>query len=331
MSSSSLAWQEVATTQEQRPTLPRSGHCAARLPPSHSSDVIIFGGYTEDDQKKREACNDAWTFSLESKSWTTVQYSGDLIPRVRLASQCVVVDNKLWVIGGWDPGHKQDGGDILSDVWTLDLNTYAWTEIKLQGESLEAISRFQAVAVGQKIFIHTHRSLQDILILDTATSPPTLTKQPVTGSNTPSSRGLHSLTAIGNKLWLYGGAPKSGSMLGDLWALDLSTLEWREIRDGEKPHVRCSQAAAAVGDELVMFGGAYYRDDGPGLAPLGDLWTFDTNDSERGWKELQTAAQPTPRNAGIMVAVDGVLVLQGGWLAFQETYDDTWILDYDST
>lgn len=69
------------------------------------------------------------------------------------------------------------------------------------------------------------------------------------------------------------------------------------------------------------------REDGPGLAPLGDLWAFDTR--KQKWRELHTAqasAQPKPRNAGIMAVARDALVLQGGWLAFQETYNDTWIL-----
>lgn len=57
-----------------------------------------------------------------------------------------------------------------------------------QGDKLEPISRHQAVAVGKKIYIHTHRSLEDILVLDTSTSPPTLTKQAAHGASAPASR-----------------------------------------------------------------------------------------------------------------------------------------------
>jgi hypothetical protein len=53
----------------------------------------------------------------------------------------------------------------------------AWA---LQGEALPAISRFQAVAVGSKVYIHTHRSLEDILVLDvTDADAPALSLQPV--------------------------------------------------------------------------------------------------------------------------------------------------------
>ena len=79
----------------------------------------------------------------------------------------------------------------------------------------------------------------------------------------PACRGLHSLTlAAGQqRLFLFGGAPKSGPMLGDLWALSLAPeLAWEELDpDGQAPHVRCSQAAAAVGDDIFFAGGSYYK------------------------------------------------------------------------
>lgn len=54
------------------------------------------------------------------------------LAQARLASQAVVVGRHLWLIAGWDPGHNKDGGDILSDLWRLDLETYAWKQITPQ-------------------------------------------------------------------------------------------------------------------------------------------------------------------------------------------------------
>ena len=55
-----------------------------------------------------------------------------------------------------------------------------------QGEALPAISRFQAVAVGSEIYIHTHRSLQDVLVLDVADpDAPDLALQPVASEHDP--------------------------------------------------------------------------------------------------------------------------------------------------
>lgn len=48
-------------------------------------------------------------------------------------------------------------------------------------------------------------------------------KDPITCSTQCSAnhrRGLHSLTAVGGRLYLFGGAPQRGAMLRDLWVLD---------------------------------------------------------------------------------------------------------------
>ena len=78
-----------------------------------------------------------------------------------------------------------------------------------QGEQLPQISRFQAVVVGTDVYLHTHRSQRDILRLSTAAADGRLTMEslPIAPpSSGPPSRGLHSVTAIGSTLWIFGGA-----------------------------------------------------------------------------------------------------------------------------
>lgn len=69
---------------------------------------------------------------------------------------------------------------------------YLTLSATVQGAApLQPISRFQATAVGSKIYIHTHRSLDDILVLDVANvDQPELNKVPVssTTGDAPSAR-----------------------------------------------------------------------------------------------------------------------------------------------
>ena len=72
----------------------------------------------------------------------------------------------------------------------------------IQGEdgiSLQPISRFQAAAVGNMVYIHTHRSLNDILVLDVTNSDsPKLKQVPVSGKQgaTPSARWAPALCLL---------------------------------------------------------------------------------------------------------------------------------------
>lgn len=78
----------------------------------------------------------------------------------------------------------------------------------------------------------------------------------------PPCRGLHSLTTLGSQLYLFGGAPQRGPMLGDLWVLDTAQqpLQWQQLAPaGPAPPPRCSHVAAAVGKDLLILGGSYYK------------------------------------------------------------------------
>lgn len=75
---------------------------------------------------------------------------------------------------------------------------------------------------------------------------------------------------------------------------------------------------------------AVYRDGsgmgGGGLRPLGDTFVLDTEANEWRWPETSDDSQPLPRNAATMNCAGDQLVFYGGWQAFVETYNDTWLL-----
>ncbi|KAF5839410.1 hypothetical protein DUNSADRAFT_812 [Dunaliella salina] len=337
-----LGIQEVGRAQP--PHLPRSGHAAAKLPEWHTHDVIVLGGYTEkadSGQMQRQECMEGWVFSSQGEgSWHPLAFAPGPLPAPRLVSQAVVVDDNLYLIGGWNPGGS---APFLNDIWQLDLKTNRWTELQPEGEPLPAISRHQAVAVGQSIYIHHHRSAQDISVLDVSNpAHPKLHKVPVKG-DVPSSRGLHSLTAVApgpgtlpTKLFLFGGAPQRGPMMSDLYALDLPTMEWSKLSpSGSQPHARCAHGAAAapLGRHLLVFGGAFYKDEvagGGGLQVLDDAICYDTIDNK--WEHVAHASGPPvpARNAHTLVPIakdENKWLLHGGWVPFISTFNDTYMVE----
>ncbi|KAI8474475.1 MAG: galactose oxidase [Monoraphidium minutum] len=335
MESVKVAVQEAAP---DAPFLPRSGACAAPLPAGAGPAAILIGGYVEEADKKRSATNEAWVFDRGGGgSWSLVPYAPGPAPGPRIASQCVLVGDDVWLIGGWDPS-QQGPGAFLDDIWRLSTKDWSWAKVEPQGEQLGGgISRFQAAAVGDVIYIHTHRTSDHILALDASTAPPTLRRLPVKPdpeAGAPSARGLHSVTHVGGGLVLFGGAPQSGPMMGDLWRLDLASLAWRKLSPaGPAPHVRCSHLAAAAGPaRLLVVGGAFYGSSG-GLEMLGDAFIYDLD--KNAWEEVVPTggALPSPRNAAVGVPLSPPaagasldLLAHGGWRAFVESYNDTCII-----
>ncbi|KXZ45615.1 hypothetical protein GPECTOR_52g18 [Gonium pectorale] len=147
----------------------------------------------------------------------------------------------------------------------------------------------------------------------------TLARVPVRGifpgDQSPPSRGLHSVTVAAappplppleeaaatagagasagaalaaepsTAIYLYGGAPQSGPMYGDLWVLNPNALTWRQLApEGPAPQARCSHVAGACGEGgrfLLAIGGSFYAEPGK-LQPLDDVVLYDTqtyNDS----------------------------------------------------
>ena len=56
-------------------------------------------------------------------------------------------------------------------------------------------------------------------------------------------RGLHTMTAVGDSLFLFAGAPKQGAMLGDLWRFDTgrllkSIIRFPSTRHNSFPHCK---------------------------------------------------------------------------------------------
>ncbi|KAG2428173.1 hypothetical protein HXX76_011853 [Chlamydomonas incerta] len=241
------------------------------------------------------------------------------------------------------------------------------------GEPLPRISRFAMAALPPpggssssgssssgsscgSLLIHTHRCGEAVMVLDCydgGAGPggqqprATLRRVPVRGAaadpHSPPSRGLHSLTlaaaAPGSgsgpaALYVYGGAPQSGSMYGDLWRLDLdpsasgpgsgaSGWSWQQLEAaGAAPHARCSHVAGAAagsgsssgsssgGRYLVVAGGSYYSQPGR-LQPLDDVAVYDTQTN--AWLEMEVEGPPpSARNASVMAPLPPAVATGAG-------------------
>eukprot|EP00898_Chlorokybus_atmophyticus_P001356 jgi/Chlat1/2220/Chrsp17S02544 len=322
-----VTWEQLDAAD---PPTARSGHVTVALPDSHPDDVLVFGGYVEYEPSMagRKVNNDAYVLNIAEKRWKRLDFGNQELPEPRLTSQAVVVGDTMWLLAGWNPNNRGGEDEFLDDVWTLDLHSYKWRRVHLQGSQMPRISRFQAVAVGDKIYIHNHRSLESVCILDT--SKETLQKSRVAG-NVPSSRGLHNMVHVNNKLWVFGGADNGGLMNNDVHYLDLDTMIWTKPEaSGNWPSPRAAAGAAALHNKVFVFGGACRANgsdaNSGGLVPLDDLHALDTESCRWETVQLKGSTKPGPRNAAQLVAKEGKLVIYGGWKPFVQSYSDTHIL-----
>ncbi|KXZ45616.1 hypothetical protein GPECTOR_52g19 [Gonium pectorale] len=193
-----VTFSPAAEGSDARPRLPRSGACAAALPAWHPEEVIMVGGYKEDAAAAAAATTaaagsggggdpaaaaaaaaaappppvrgptmEAWTFnSAGGGRWRQVQYAeGSPMPQPRLACQTAIVEDELWVMGGWDPSAPPpqppdqpppppgSPSPFLNDVWALDRG-WRWFAV--------------APLPGGRVLLHTHDCDDHVLLLEPA-------------------------------------------------------------------------------------------------------------------------------------------------------------------
>lgn len=142
----------------------------------------------------------------------------------------------------------------------------------------------------------------------------------------PSAREDHTWTVdgAGEVAYLFGGRD-GPTVHGDLWAYDLSSDTWSEVRAGRGPAPRFGHEAVWVEDiGLVVFAGQ------AGPTFFNDLWAFDPDAG--AWRALDAAgAVPTPRY-GTCAAIgpDGRLWISHGFTADGSRFADTVAFDFDS-
>ena len=88
----------------------------------------------------------------------------------------------------------------------------------------------------------------------------------------PAARSYHTLTRVGDALFLFGGSDDESSPLDDLHTLDLVSLVWTAVgAAGAPPTPRKGHTASLANDRLYVFGGM-----GAGGGLLGDAYELDT-------------------------------------------------------
>jgi hypothetical protein len=118
-------WESYEPAPGDNNPLPRAGHVSVAtgwhiimfvsLTPSLSPFVMMlcrFGG-----NNGRHFCNDTWSFDISTRKWTELQCTGS-IPSPRGGHAAVLVDNVMYVYGGWTIDKT-----ILDDLYALQLSS----------------------------------------------------------------------------------------------------------------------------------------------------------------------------------------------------------------
>jgi len=247
------AWEFVATRNTSA-AIARAEHAAV----VHGSMLVIFGGRGPTPK------GDLWTLDLDTTgasgaagAWIERATPLDLTPRFGHAA--AVYNGKMYVIGGYASGSttatapvasQEVGTDAIgglsSDLWCLDLTTYAWTFLGPR-----------STAVGAHAVSATAAQLSTTLQFP---SPLPAARLSALGAAASATRAMYLIGGVGGA---------SGDVdMQDAWRLDLTNLTWSHVGVySHKSLTRADGSMVVLGDGKTgfVFGGA------SGGAPLSDL------------------------------------------------------------
>lgn len=319
----SLKWAE----QTKAPAMPskRFKHTATVV-----GSTIVFIGGQETDTKR---FNEITYFDTKSKSFSQVTVKGDKVPNFSRHTSCLV-GSKIHIFGGFD-GHGTN-----FDLATYDPYSRTWTNVaktSVKGAFPPSRTNHASAAVGKNMYIFggnnnneagQYQVLDDLNMLDTHTMT---WSRPTTTGQAPCARSGHTLTAIGKKLYLFGGGvwnEREGWVhkFNDLYVLDTETMNWTKPTCQGTIDTSTFPISFAVGRFLFVFGG--------GSKPLhsvtNDLYMLDTATLQ--WTQPPSeGTKPQPRDMGTASAVGDNVYFLGGYAGGAVDFFDKMVVSCGSS
>ncbi|KAL4463847.1 hypothetical protein ABPG74_005784 [Tetrahymena malaccensis] len=247
--------------------------------------IYIFGGYN--GQKN---LNKLHILNLRTNVWEQPRFVNDSneLPQGRNGHTSVVVNNKMYVIGGW----IGQGQHASNQLYILDLDLLKWTKMETSGQEPGPCNMHTAEHWENKIYVYRggdgKQYFSDLHSLDIITFK--WEKVEAKGS-APPPRANHASCIIGDFIYIFGGWDGQ-KRLNDLYKMNLRKLEWTQIERSEwiqAPPARAGMKMINVEDIIYMFGGS-----GPSSTCFNDLWLFDPKCNQ--WQQCRVTLNESEDN-----------------------------------
>lgn len=241
--------------------------------------LYIFAGYFIPAGRSQKT---TWILDCSQDKFTLnlVKISGDFLPAPRNGHSAHVVEDKLFIFGGWG------GFSILHDVAFLDLVMCQWTAPVTHGARHPLMNMHVSEYMEHigKIIFFGGGDGQSFLNQTTALDVRSMRWTELTPKgNAPDARANCSSCKHGFTMYIFGGW-NSGGKLNDIHLLncpDGSSRPWwssPRLKGNAVPRTRVGGGLASFRNKLVLFGGYHNGtlDDVHVFDPVKETWLEGT-------------------------------------------------------
>ncbi len=180
----------------------------------------------------------------------------------RLDHAVVVHDDKLWILGGYNPNARGDASSYCDDVWSsadglnwlLATDSAPWKGRR--GHAAVSLNGYLMVFGGFTVdqTTGTRAYANDIW----RSADGVTWEQVMTVGTIWRARMDHSVLVSGSNLYLLGGFYDGGFYLNDMWRSADAGITWEEVPTGALPGARASFATTVdASGKLYLQGGSF--------------------------------------------------------------------------
>ncbi|MHA2142769.1 MAG: Kelch repeat-containing protein [Candidatus Thorarchaeota archaeon] len=270
--------------------------------------------------------------SVNMSSSFTIADQPDLPGRGNMGMAYDSESDLVVIFSGWHSDSL-----VPNTTWTFDYNSDLYTEMDPETSPTgRAEPGMTYDSVRDEIILFGGMTVGETQLNDTWTydfNNDVWTE--IFPANAPSRRRGHDMIydTESDRVVLFGGGfDFGGGAINDTWSYNPGLQTWTQMSPSIAPPVSFTHKMAYdwESDRVILFGG--FKGGGLTLAPsnyIGDTWAYDFNSDT--WENLTTTGNPSARGVPSLT-YDGEsdrVVLFGGSMA-SNTYDDTWLFDYNT-
>jgi len=318
--------QSVATNGNVEKAVPPQRYCHTATT-SACDEIFVFAGGIEDaaqgsnSEPASEYINDMWKLDTENLVWEKVNAIGTG-PTGRLGHSACLIGKKIYYFGGYEESLK-------NDMFSFDTETYEWTQINAGGNVPLPRSQHSACVNGNKMYVfggYAGAEKNDIYVYDADKNE---WSELITKGTAPVPRYQHTSCFISsqNKLLVFGGFDGNQKCLGDVFTLNLATMEWSEAKPkGTCPSPQGGHRTCVFENTMLCFGG-----EGDDDKKRNDVFVLDFDTMEWSVADIpdgDDGERPQKRYChSISLLSTGEMVVFGGRDGDNNLYNDSWVLD----